>query len=147
MEANADLPKNHIDALLAVGVYHYDPTNACDLDSICTAEAMQCLVGYAFRPSFSDPGFSVAIKLAREKISQLEYSINEQLDTATKCNVNFDVGKAPDMIRCKELQDLISKLEEEARAESKPKTIQSISQEDKGKGKRPLSRNAPPVES
>ena len=61
MEANVNLPKERIDTLLATGVYHHDPSNAQDLDSICIAKAMQCLVGYALRPSFSDPAFAVAI--------------------------------------------------------------------------------------
>ena len=65
-------------------------------------------------PLFSDLAFLVAIKLVHEKIAQFEYSINEQLDTATKYNVNFDVGRALETIRYKELQDLISSLEEEA---------------------------------
>ena len=93
MIANVNLPKECIEALLAAGVYQHNPSNAQDLDIICTAEAMQCLVGYALHPSFSDPAFSVAINLAREKIAQLEYSINDQLDTTTKYNVNFDVGR------------------------------------------------------
>ena len=112
MEANANLPKERVDALLADGVYHYDPSNARDLDRIYTAEATQCLVGYALCPSFSDPAFVVAIKLAREKIAQLEFSVNEQLDIATKHNVDFDVSKAPETIRCRELQDLINSLQD-----------------------------------
>ena len=40
MVANANLPKERIDALLAIGVYHYEPSNARGLDSICIAEAM-----------------------------------------------------------------------------------------------------------
>ena len=121
MEANANLPKERVDALLADGVYHHDHSNARDLDRIYTAEAMQCLVGYALCPSFSDPAFVVAIKLAREKIAQLEYSVNEQLDIATKHNVHFDVSRTPKTIHCKELQDLINRLQEEARAKNKPK--------------------------
>ena len=64
MATNVNLPKEWIDALLAAYVYHLDPSNAWDLDSICTAKAMQCLVGYALRPSFLDSAFTVAIKLA-----------------------------------------------------------------------------------
>ena len=110
MVANANLPKERIDALLAVGVYSHDPSNARDLDNICTTEAMQCLIRYALHPSFSNPTFTVAIKLAREKIAQLEFSINRQLDIATKHNVDFDVDRALETIRCRELQDLINRL-------------------------------------
>ena len=112
MAANANIPKERIDALLAARVYHHDPSNARDLDSICTAEAMQCLVGYALHPSFSDPAFVVVIKLAQEKIAKLELSGNEQLDITTKHNVDFDVSRASETIHCKELQYLINKLQE-----------------------------------
>ena len=50
------------------------------MDNICTIEAMQCLTRYGLRPSFFDPTFSVAIRLAKEKISQLEYSLNKRFD-------------------------------------------------------------------
>ena len=79
MVANANLPKKLIDALLAAEVYHHDLSNAGKLDSICIAEAMQCLVRYAFCSSFSYPSFTAAVKLAKEKIHQLEFSVNENL--------------------------------------------------------------------
>ena len=103
MEANANLPKERIDALIAVGVYHHNHSNARDLDSIYTTEAMQCSVGYALCPSFSDLAFAIAIRLAKEKIHQLEFSINQQLDIATKSNVDFDVDRTPESIRYREL--------------------------------------------
>ena len=101
--ANANLSQERIDALLATRVYHYDPSKARDLDSIYTAEAMQCLVGYALHPSFLDPVFVAAIRLAKEKIHQLEFSVNEQLDIATKKNVDFDVSRTPEGFCFKEL--------------------------------------------
>ena len=94
MAANANLHKERIDTLLAIRVYHLDPSNARDMDNTCTAEVMQCLVRYALRPSFSNPIFAVAIKLAREKIAQLEFSVNKHLDIVTKHNVDFDVDRA-----------------------------------------------------
>ena len=136
MAANANFPKECIDALIAAGIYHHDPSNARDLDSICTTEAMQCLVGYALCPSFLDPAFVATIKLAKEKIAQIEFSVNDQLDIAIKSKVNFDVDRAPETIRCKELQNLINKLQEEARAKNKPKVLEKTSHGDKGKGKK-----------
>ena len=136
MAAHANLPNECIDALLAARVYHHDPFNAQDLDNIYTIEAMQCLVGYALRPSFSNPAFAVAIKLAKEKIAQLEFSVNDQLDIAIKSNVDFDVGMAPKTICCKELQDLINRLQVEARVKNKPKVPKKTSHGDKGKGKK-----------
>ena len=94
MAANANLHKERIDTLLAIRVYHLDPSNARDMDNTCTTEVMQCLVRYALRPSFSNPVFAVAIKLAREKIAQLEFSVNKHLDIVTKHNVDFDVDRA-----------------------------------------------------
>ena len=143
MATNVDLPKERIDALLAAEVYHHDSSNAQDLDSICTTKTMQCLVGYALQPSFLDPAYLIAIKLARDKIAQLVYSINEQLDIAKKYNVNFDVDKAPESICCKEPQDLNSRLEEEARAKNKPKAFEKVKQGDKGKGKKVVTQKRP----
>ena len=101
---------------------------------------MQCLVGYALCPSFSNLAFAVAIKLSREKIAQLEYSVNEQLDITAKHNVDFNMGKTPETIHCKELQDLLSMLEEEIRAKNKPKASEKINQGNKGKGKKLISQ-------
>ena len=90
MATNAHLSEERIDALLLdVGVYNFDPVKACDLDNICTIEGMQCLVGYALSPSFLDPAYAAAIRIAREKIHQLQFSVNEQLDTAIKNNLNL----------------------------------------------------------
>ena len=100
LATNARLSNERIDALLDVGIYNFDPAKTRDLDSICTAEAMQCLVGYAFNPSFLDPAYAAAIKGIREKIHQLQFSVNEQLDIAIKNNLNFDVSRTPEGIRC-----------------------------------------------
>ena len=77
MAANARLSDERIDALLDAGIYNFDPAKARDLDSICTTEAMQCLVGYALSPSFLDPAYATTIRIAREKIHQLQFSVNE----------------------------------------------------------------------
>ena len=83
-------------------------------------------------PSFFS--FVAAIRLAKEKISQLEFSINYQLDIAIKSNINFDVDRAPESIRCRELQGLINRLQEEAKAKNKSKVPEKTNHEDKGKG-------------
>ena len=137
MAANARFSDERIDALLDFGIYNFDPAKARDLDNICTAEAMQCLVGYALSPSFLDPAYAAAIRISRENIHQLQFSVNEQLDTATKNNLNFDVSRTPKGIRCMELQELINRLQEEARAKNKSKILEQTSSKDKGKGKRP----------
>ena len=85
------------------------------------------------RTSFLDPAFAIAIKLSQEKIAQLEFFVKEQLDIAIKNNVDFDVSSVPETIHCKELQDLINRLQEEAKAKNKPK----VSEKNQGhKGKR-----------
>ena len=58
------LPKERIDALISAGVFHVNANNARDVDSICTPHTMQCLMGYALRPSFIDPAYSTAVKMA-----------------------------------------------------------------------------------
>ena len=95
MAANAHLSKERINTLIAARVLHLNSSSAPDLDSICTVEAMQCLVRYALRPSFSELALAAAIRLAKEKIHQLEFSVNERLDIATKSNVNFYVSRTP----------------------------------------------------
>ena len=81
------------------------------------------------------------MKIAKEKIAQLKYSINEQLDTATWFNVDFDVSRASESIRCKELQDLISRLEDEARSKSKSKASEKAETGTKGKGRKLWLKN------
>ena len=53
------------------------------------------------------------------------------------------MGRALETIHWKELQDLTSRLKEEARAKSKPKTIQSTTKDDKGKGKKVVVQKHP----
>ena len=77
MAANACLTDECIDALLDAGIYNFNPAKARDIDSIYTAEAMQCLVGYALSLSFLDPSYATAFRISREKIHQLQFSVNE----------------------------------------------------------------------
>ena len=91
--ANVDLPQERINALLDAKVYHLNLVNARDLDSICIAKAIKCLIKYALHPTFLDPAFSMAIKLAQEMIDQLNQSINKQVDKAMASKANLDVDK------------------------------------------------------
>ena len=122
--------------MLDARIYNFDLAKARDLYSIYIAEAIQCLVGYALNPFFLDHAYAVAIRGIREKIHQLQFSVNEQLDIAIKNNLNFDVSRTLEGIRFMELQEIINRLREEARAKNKPKVPEQTSFMDKGKGKR-----------
>ena len=98
--ANIDMPKERIEALLHNNVYHLNLSNARDLDSICTTEAMQCLIKYALHLTFLDPTFSLTIRLAQETICHLQQSVNRQLDIAIEAKVNFDVSRALESLHC-----------------------------------------------
>ena len=102
--------------MLDTRIYSFDPTNARDLDSICTVEAMKCLTEYSSNPSFLNPTYAAAIRGIREKIHQLQFSVGAQLDVAMKNNLSFDVSKTPKGILCIELQGVIYRLREEAKA-------------------------------
>ena len=52
--------------------------------------------------------------------------------------INLDVDRTPESIHCKDLQDLINRLEDEARVKSKPKVTKLAGKEDKGKGKKAI---------
>ena len=91
--------------------------------------------GYASNPSFLDPAYAAAIRGIREKNHQLQFSVNEQLDIAMKNNLNFDVSRTPEGIQCIELQEVINRLREEAKAQNKSNTPVQTSSIDKGKGK------------
>ena len=67
---NIQLPNERIDALISVGVFHVNANNARDVDSTCTPYAMQCLIGYALRPSFIDLAYSTVVKMAYQEINQ-----------------------------------------------------------------------------
>ena len=76
LAANAHLTDERVDALLDPGIYNFDLAKARDFDNICTAEAMKCLMGNASTPFFLDPAYAAAIRGIREKIHQLQFSVN-----------------------------------------------------------------------
>ena len=62
--ANIQIPQERIDAILVVGVFHFNANDPRDINSICNARAMQCFTGYALSPSFHDPAYTVAMRIA-----------------------------------------------------------------------------------
>ena len=50
------LPQERINALISAKVLHTNANEARDVDCICTSSAMECLLGYALKPSF-DPAW------------------------------------------------------------------------------------------
>ena len=64
------LPQKRIDALISSEVFHVNANNTRDVDNICTPLAMQCLSGYALRPSFIDPAYSTAMNMAYQEINR-----------------------------------------------------------------------------
>ena len=68
---------------------------------------------------FLDPAHAAAIRGIREKIHQLQFSVNEQLNIVVKNNLNFDVSKTPEGIRCMELQEIINRFRAEVKTQKK----------------------------
>ena len=106
---------------------------------------MRCLMGYASNPSFLDAAYVAAIRGIREKIHHLQFSINEQLNIAIKNNLSFDVSRTPEGIQCMELQKVINRLREEAKAQNKSNTPAQTGFIDKGKGKKPVDSVPSPI--
>ena len=79
---NVQLPKERIAALISAKVFHMNANNARDTDSICTPRAMQCLTGYALRPSFIDPAYSTAMNIAYQEINRHRRPFNSSLEIA-----------------------------------------------------------------
>ena len=137
LAASAQISDERVAALLDAGIYNFDPANARDLESICSAEAMKCLPEYSINPTFLDPAYNIAIKGIREKINQLQFSVGQQLDVAIKNNLKFDVSKTSEGIQCIELQEIIVRLREEIKAQKRAAKDAQTSLTDKGKGKEP----------
>ena len=88
---------------------------------------MKCLTGYALRPSFHDSAYTIAMKIAYQEINQLQFAINRSMDTALRFKLNFDVDRAPEAARIKELHALIHKLEEAVQKKNSSKAENSSS--------------------
>ena len=68
---------------------------------------MTCLTRYAPRPSFHDPAYTVAMRIAYQEMNQLQFAVNKSMDTALQFKLNFDVNMVPEAARVKELHALI----------------------------------------
>ena len=60
--------QEQIDAMISTGIFHMNANDARDVDCICTPLAMECLSGYALKPSFIDPAYSTAVKWHTKKL-------------------------------------------------------------------------------
>ena len=70
------LPPERLDALIREGVFHQEWANAQDINNICSAKAMKCLIGYALHPSFLDPAFFTSISLTKEELLKLKHGLS-----------------------------------------------------------------------
>ena len=95
--------------------------NARDLDSICNSLAIQCLIGYALRPSFIDPAYSTAISIAYQEINHLRKILSDNNDIAQHHDIRYSICRAPEQTRIEKLMDNIHKLENAARWKSNSK--------------------------
>ena len=86
--------------------------NARYVDSICTPYAIQCLMGYALRPSFIDPAYSTAVKMAYQEINRQQRSLSNSLKIAQQHNLKFNFDRTPEQARIQELMEHIHKLED-----------------------------------
>ena len=68
---------------------------------------MTCLSWYALIPSFHDPTYTVAMRIAYQEMNQLQFAVNKSMDTALRFKLNFDVNMVPEAARIKELHALI----------------------------------------
>ena len=88
--------------------------NARDTDSICTPRAMQCLTGYALRPSFIDPAYSTAMNIAYQEINRHRRSLSNSLEIAQQRNLKFDFDRTLEHARIQEFMEHIHKLKDAA---------------------------------
>ena len=107
--------------------------------------AMQYLTRYALRPSFYDHAYTVAMTIAYHEINQLQFVINRSMDIAQRFKLNFDVDRAPEAARIKELHEHIQKLEETAPKKTSSRIEKSSSstleQMNNGKKNNPLEKD------
>ena len=85
--------KKRIATLISAKVFHMNANNAKDIDSNCTLRAMQCLMGYALRPSFIDLAYSTAMNIAYQEINRHRRSLSNSLEIAQQHNLKFDFDR------------------------------------------------------
>ena len=118
-----DLPRERIDALLSAKVFHMNANEARDMDCICTSPAMECLSGYALKPSFNDLAYSTAIAIAYQEIKHLQRMLNDNYDIAQQHDVRYSICRASEQAEIEELRDHIHKLENSAKGNSSSRAI------------------------
>ena len=69
----------------------------------------------------------MVMRIPYHEINQLQFAINTSMDTAQRFKLNFDVDRAPEAARIKELHEHIQKLEEAAQKKTNSKINKSSS--------------------
>ena len=119
------LPQECIDALISAGVFHMNANNARDVDSICNSLAMRYLSGYALKPSFVDPTYATAIRIAYQEINHQRRILSNNLEIAQQHNLKYSFDRTLEQTRIEELMDHIHKLEEVAQEKTTSKAEKS----------------------
>ena len=86
---------------------------------------MDCLSGYALKPSFIDPIFSTAMKMTYEKINRQRRMLCNDLEIAQQHHLDYSFDRTPEHARIEELMDHIRKIESFAREKSSSKVARS----------------------
>ena len=89
--------------------------NARDVDCICNSLAMQCLSGYALKPSFVDPAYATTIRIAYQEINRQRRILSDNLEIIQQYNLEYSFDRTPEQTRIEKLMDHICKLEDAAR--------------------------------
>ena len=82
-------------------------------------------MGYALRPSFIDPAYSTAVKMAYQEINWQRRSFSNSLEIAQQHNLRFNFYKTLEEARIEELMEHIRKLEDTAGEKSSSSTEKS----------------------
>ena len=85
-----------------------------DVDCICTSPTIECLTGYALKPTFNYPTYSIAIAIAYHEIKRLQKILSVNYDIALQHDVRYSICRTPEQARIEQLKDHIQKLEHSA---------------------------------
>ena len=111
--------------MISTGVFHMNANNARDVDSICNSLAMQCLSGYALKPTFVDPAYATAIRIAYQEINRQRRILSDNLEIIQQYNLEYSFDRTPEQTRIEKLMDHICKLEDAAREKTTSKAEKS----------------------
>lgn len=118
------MSQERIDELLHRGVFHFNQANAHDIDSICIAKAMKCLIRYALHPSFVDLAYDVAFCLAQRELDRIEAVINGEIHISQRFHLPYILGRNTDVIHKEQLNSLISRLETTSKEKERRKGLE-----------------------